>query len=462
MTNLEQIVIKDLASYEEALSANNLKVFKNKIFLNMIADLKRCLYQHKRFIMIGSGKTLPLAIMLDASWRKFWIKMTNLLPDRKDEFSKNANVSFSIISGGDSAIIKKINSFNQNDLLAIKQIEDEMINESNTCLFLASDGFSKFVNVACLKACKQGAYTYYLFSNDKDKLLNDEYAKKILNNKLIVKMQVSLRANNDLLDLASYLVIASALENVCSQWLKENLTNEEYQVVMDNGLASLDLLDYPKQASGLAKSLAKDKGLAGLCEFVSRNIKLYEENGRITFSTYDYLIDVLGEANAFIDKNNLLDFRKRIGSKENSSVFVKNPLFPSGVSWQHVFWRSVKGLDYNKNTNKVLNINTDLYTSELFEYSIGYEDDQTRYESCLSSLVFLDVNDDASIKEIDWFNNNSSHFSSAYALRIGNLGRSKVTKNDLLIPIKHTCTSLNTISHVLIMLVLEICFKMCK
>ena len=432
--------IKSLEKNDKETTNALSKVFKSKVYANLQLDLKHSLYQHKAIWLVGNGKLGRLAMQVEANWKKFWLNLINIIPDRKDEFLANCKVLNSISIGGDLTLINTTIDFKDLYMISNRQIE-ATINDGDICIIYGDDGTSRAINQAAITASKMGASVYYLYNMPKEAM---NMAIDIMNNKRIAKIGLGSEALS-VSSLKEMIFSYASLEQVSNAWLEENLIDQEYKVTSDKGYVATCLNDYVKSINIISKSLVKDKNIKSLERL---NILLNEEN--VAFVNHNYIFDIISA----LVNNDVVPLKKRLEKADVSPKHLAfDALYPTSVAWQHVFRRSIRGLDEAKNTYKMLGMNnpkiTSYHSSELNEHLIGYEYDLERFKY---NLVFVDVNEEYENDELDYFNENNALYKDSLILRIGRLSRSKLGSSELSISVKLPKTCLDFYTHLLICL----------
>ncbi|MBO4622933.1 MAG: hypothetical protein J5691_03495 [Bacilli bacterium] len=436
--------LKKIDLIDKDVTNNLVKVFKSKIYTNLLIDAKRSLYQHKSLFLVGCASLGRLAMQIEASIRKFWLNLINIIPDRKDEFLANYNYVNSISIGSDLTIINNEIDFKDLYMIGNRQIEAE-VNDGDICIVYASDGSSRAINQAAITASKIGASVYYLYNISKEKIASIDTAKSVLSNKNIIKICLDNETTNTSL-FKELIYSYSVLEIISNEWLKENLIDDEYKVLIDRGLGALSINDYARCFNVINKGFQKEKtkiALTKLSEFKDSNN---------AYLTHNYLVDMLAILVDEQDRCNCPSFKKRMDRSTDSPKSIAfDALYPTSIAWQHVFRRNIKGLNESKNTYKLLGVNnpkiTSFHSSELFDYLIGNEYDQSRYQY---NLVFIDVNEHYDLEELTSFCKEGGNYKEQIVARIGNVSRNKLFSNELIIPVKLPSTCLDLFAHLII------------
>ena len=428
---------------DKDITNNLVKVFKSKVYINLLSDLKRSLYQHKSVFLMGINDFGRLAIQVEASFRKFWLGLINIIPERMNEFLANYNYVNSMPIGGDLTIINTEIDFKDLYMIGNRQVEKE-IEDGDICIVYGNDGTSRAINQAAITASKRGASVYYLYNIPKDNLANIDIAKGIISNKNIIKVCLATEDTKSHL-LKELIFTYSAFEIVNSEWLKENLIDNEYQVISNKGYNALSINDYAKCFDLITKSIQKEKVITSLNKF-----KAVIEASNIYLS-HNYLVDLLS---VLVDNGVgkcYPPFKKKMENGLDPKQLIFDPIYPTTVAWQHIFRRTVKGLDESKNTYKLLGLNnskiSNYHSSELYEFMIGNEDNDSRYKY---NLVFIDINENYEDEELLYLNKQANKYLSSLVVRIGNVSRNKLFNNELIIPIKLPYTVLDLFSHLIV------------
>lgn len=138
-------------------------------------------------------------------------------------------------------------------------------------------------------------------------------------------------------------------------------------------------------------------------------------------------------------------------TSEVSWAYIKDPLYPNEVAWQHVFRRPIKGLEWSKEDYIKMNASQDIINNppmvsgnEVLEYVIGNEDDPSRYSRECSQLVLIDVNGSATEEIVNWYHQELTKYSGGVVIRFGQIPTTKIAKDEIRIPVElpRTCTDI--------------------
>ena len=469
--------VKTIFSADEDIAKVALGQFQTPEFEAFVSDIKRCMDERRKVVFSSVGASGRMAIQMDGAWRAFWQGLVNKIPNHRYEFLEMADVVSSFTTGGDRALVRSVENFEDYMTFGAKQVDEAEMGPGDVLVALSECGLSASINGSAVRGYELGVRTYYLFCNPEHILRThldraravfeclDEYAenkaKGIDNGKYIVKIPLfvgnmavsgSTRMQVTTVEL---LAAGAALEVAAYRWLKENLTEQELAVV---GCGALELEDYAKQFESLNKQLSSGAALEGLAKAVEYEVNTYNEKGLITYITHDYLLDIMTDTTERQPTFTLPPFKKFAEKTDNLSwAYIKDPLYPNEVAWQQVFRRDIKGLEWTKEDYIEMKASQDIIDnpplvagSEVLEYCIGYEDDPSRYSRKVSNLVLIDVNGSATPEIVKWYKEELKKYSGGVVLRFGQIPEEKISENEIRVPIELPRTVTDILYHLLI------------
>lgn len=445
--------------------------FQTPEFEAFVSDIKRCMDERKKVVFSSVGASGRMAIQMDGAWRTFWQGLVDKIPAHRFEFLEMAEVVSSFTTGGDRALVRSVENFEDYMTFGARQVDEAEMGPGDVLVALSECGLSASINGSAVRGYELGVRTYYLHCNPEDILRThldraravfeclDEYAenkaKGIDNGKYIVKIPLfvgnmavsgSTRMQVTTVEL---LAAGAALEVAANRWLKENLTEQELSVV---GGEFLTLDQYADAFESLNKQLSSGKALKGLAKAVDFEVETYNQKGLVTYITHDYLLDIMTDTTERQPTFTLPPFKKFADTtSEVSWAYIKDPLYPNEVAWQHVFRRPIKGLEWTKEDYIEMKANQDIINNppqvsgaEVLEYVIGNEDDPSRYSRPCSQLVLIDVNGSATPEIVSWYKKELVKFSGGVVIRFGQIPTEKIDKNEIRIPMElpRTCTDI--------------------
>ncbi|HHU55946.1 MAG TPA: hypothetical protein GXZ48_04575 [Acholeplasmataceae bacterium] len=454
--------VRMILSADESIPEVVRRAFKTPEFQKFVDDVKKAIDNRKTVLFSSVGASGRMAITLDAMWRYFWTSLIQKLPEKKQLFMEISEVSNSFTTGGDRALVHSVENFEDYLTFGREQVREAGLGPGDVLVGLAECGLSASINGSVLEAEERGCTTYYFYTNPEDILckyvdrarLSFERENITKVNLFVGNMAVagSTRMQSATVQL---LAVGAAMEVAGWRWLKENLNEDELKVI---GQGALELEEYTYEFERLIKELSTGEAVKGLAKAVEYETNTYNQKGLITYCTHDYLLDILTDTTERQPTFTLPPFRKFDDHESPVSwAYIKDPLYPNKVAWQHVFRRPIKGLDWTAEDYKRLGAAEDIInnppkisTEEVFKYNIGYEDDPSRYMRHPAHLVCLDINGSANEDVMNWFNTNVKKFDGGVVIRMGDISDKKLYENEIHIPVKLPRTITDLMTHVMV------------
>ena len=442
-----------------------LQCFRSEAFARLKKDIRRAVDQGRTVLFSSVGASGRMALQLDATWRLFWTDLARRIPLRSKQFMDIAERTNSLTTGGDRAVVRSVENFEDYMTFGARQIEDAGVGEGDVVVALAECGLSASINGSAIEADIRGCTTYYLFCNPKEILCEHlERVRAVFNREGIIKMPLyvgnmavsgSTRMQVTTVEL---LVAGAAMELAAWSWLTDNLSEQELAAV---GKGVLTPEKYAAEFDRMIGQLGAGEALRGIAQAVDYEADVYNNGGLITYITHDYLQDILTDTTERQPTFTLPPFRKANDTESPVSwAYAKDPLYPSDIAWQHVLRRPIKGLDWTREdysrmgaSQDILNKPPAVGSEELSAYPIGCEDDPSRYERSPACLVLVDIDGTSVGKAHGWYLANKQKFDAGLILRIGSIPQpplSSCEKAEINIPVDtpHTIMELMTHLHV--------------
>ncbi len=472
--NLSAIIAKDTAAGVKCIldaDVNISKVaretFKSPAYKALVNDIVRCMDEEKTVLFSSVGASGRMAIQLDAAWRKYFLNLTQILPEHRDRFLRLMEVTNSLTTGGDRALVQAVENFEDYMAFGARQIEEAGVGEGDVVVALSECGLSASINGSAIEADRRGCNTYYLYCNPKEILTKYlERCRKVFERENIVFMPLyvgnmavagSTRMQVTTIEL---LVAGAALEMAADIWLKKTLTEDEYSCL---GTVSLTGNGYADAFEDLSKGLRTGEALKGLADAVTVEADTYIKGGLISYATHEYLLDIMTDTTERQPTFTLPPFRKKGEKGPLSWAYIKDPLYPSDVAWQHVFLRPVKGLDWKREdyiqmnaAKSIINNPPKVGGEEVFKYDIGCSSDPSRREQRPAGLVLVDINGSFNKKAWDWAQKEGKNFDFVTAFRFGDIPSSTLAQNEVKVPVKLPRTSMELITHLMVKLAFNV------
>lgn len=363
-------------------------VFAGAAFENLVSSMVATLRTPKgRIIFSGCGATGRLSILLESMWRDFFHRRAaDLTPGERALADRSA----SIMTGGDFALIKSVESFEDSMAGGERQAAALAVGADDTFVAITEGGETSSVLGTLRYAAAHGARCFLVFNNPAD-LLRARLARcreAIDNPKVTVidlycgsmglagstRMQATTSEQ-----LLGSCALEAALCRVLPRFAQE--TAGDCTVAFETLLATLES---PAVRADIAEAIEFEKSV-------------YERKGRITYFADDCMLDLFTDTTERSPTFMLPPFRATDETHlAQSWAFVKNPLHGTEDCWRALFHRDVRCLEWTAADYAAPGMPA-IRSGEpprigrrfLMRYPIGNEDTPERYTGCESVAVIV-------------------------------------------------------------------------
>lgn len=376
------------------------KIFASREFSKLIDGIVKAIETNKRVIISGCGATGRLSIMLESCWRKFWQRFKANYPELHKKFSRLENQFFSIMTGGDYALVRSVEFFEDYMEFGRQQTKELNVGAGDCLIAINEGGETSSVYGSVDQALKSGADVFLLFNNPTDILCKYiERARKVLEDERVTKLDLfcgsmaiagSTRMQATTSEL---LVIGTAMEEALLRILSSKLSESELQ-----SMGFKVISDRSRDFTGLLDDLGKEDSLKAIADFILLEEKIYSEGGMVTYYADELLLDIFTDTTERAPTFMLPPFKKCDDKVSPPSwAFVKNPVYPTRDTWLRVYGRPPRCLDwktplyYKMGAPAGIAENPPLiYEEELYKFIVGNEEDKSRFcHPCAALSVHL-------------------------------------------------------------------------
>ena len=125
----------------------------------------RALQDDGKIFFTGCGSTGRLSIQLVSIWRDFWQRQRARGLTCSPSAADFEDRAFSVMAGGDFALIKAVEGFEDFTQLGSKQIADLGVSGKDVVFAITEGGETSFVIGTTWKAAETGAKVYFVYNN---------------------------------------------------------------------------------------------------------------------------------------------------------------------------------------------------------------------------------------------------------------------------------------------------------
>ena len=393
--------IRLLQSVDDDIPPAMEKVLGEDSYRQLIEAFEVALNMGKRIFFTGCGATGRLSILLEAAWRRFWRTSGHADP-------KMENSVFSVMAGGDFALIKSVEGYEDFSDFGRRQLREMGVVRGDVVVAITEGGETPFVIGTAWEGLDAGAKVFFVYNNPTDLLrVHVERSREVIAEPRITKLDLTTGpmaitgSTRMQATTAELFVVGSALETALVRFLQQRLSSEE---VAKSSITETTTDHYLKLLSELLEQLSSPAMVDTLARATEFEESIYRRRGLVTYAADSFLLDVLTDTTERSPTFMLPPFRKQGDNlSPRSWAFVKDPFRPTEGAWQSLLQRPPRGLDWGSEVYEELNAPAGvranppkLDNSEIYKFMIGNEPDPSRTDATDSALVAVAAGGDGS------------------------------------------------------------------
>ena len=379
--DLSEVARRDTAAALKLLfdvDEDVVKKFREFVASGRVVRIKetvlRSLKNGGRIFFTGCGSTGRLSILLDSIWRDFWQQQQagRLFP--VGDFEAR---TFSVMAGGDYALIKSVEGFEDFTAFGKKQINDLGVSAKDVVFAITEGGETSFVIGTAWAGVDAGAKVYFVYNNPDDILCRTvERSREVIQDSRIEKINLT---TGPMAIMGSTRMQATSIQLIVLLTVMEMVARE---------LLGLDSAGVPeKSLKGLAEMLANLKSpelLEQLARLVSLEESLYRGGHKNNYFAEQLAVDVLTDTTERSPTYCTPPFRKFDDSTASESwAFLFLPQDETPAAWEQLLKREprcvewseaeARGLVGEEKLPRTLETLRKITRAELMRFRIGLE-----------------------------------------------------------------------------------------
>ena len=328
------------------------EVFASDTFSHLVTAMYTTIINGNTIFFTGCGATGRLSILLEAMWHRFWKDFSAMANIPEEQIHKYSNQVISVMAGGDYALIKSVEGFEDFANFGKLQLQQAGVQKGDLVIAITEGGETPFVIGTAWEGLKSGATVFFAYNNPTELLTEHVVrSREIINDARVHKLdlatgpmavQGSTRMQATTIEL---LVIGSALEISLNKIIgNDNASTTEYADNFTSLLGELSNHDSVEKISAIAKLEAE----------------LYEHNGLVNYFADTFLLDILTDITERSPTFMLPPFRPCTDTLSPQSwAFTKNPLLPTNSenclgqatlqgesAWSDMLGREPRGINW--------------------------------------------------------------------------------------------------------------------
>lgn len=428
--------VRTLQRADRSVLAMVERIFRSSEYAGLVQKGEQAIRNGRRIIFSGCGATGRLSILLESMWRKHCAE--------HPESASYADCVESIMTGGDYALVRSVEFFEDYQQFGRKQVAEAGMKAGDVLVAITEGGETSSVLGTVFEALDRGCAVFLLFNNPAELLAEHlERSRKAIQDPRVCVLDLScgpmaLAGSTRMQATTSeQLVAGAALETIMHR-----LTGETESDYISAFRSLLEALELPENSRGIA-------------DYIDFETEIYRKKGKVTYFANDYLLDIFTDTTERSPTFMLPPFRRIDDTTSPQSwAFVKNPLYSTAKTWEVGMHRPLRCLNWTLEDYKAMNADAIctkppvLSGADLLKFEIGKESPELRADSGNDAGVLITLSADPELESA--FQKTAGIFRYARHLAIG-----QETKADYLIRLPKTGGALHLMEHMAIKLVLN-------
>ena len=305
------------------------------------AEVMKSLKNGGKLFFTGCGSTGRLSILLDSVWRDFWQNQ----PNRAAEFE---NRTFSVMAGGDFALIKSVEGFEDFTAFGRKQIHDLGVRAGDVVFAITEGGETSFVIGTAWEGVAAGAKVYFVYNNPDDVLCQKvERSRQVIEDDRIEKINLT---TGPMAITGSTRMQATSIQLCVVLTILEMVVRDLLGVESDAVPAAF--LDHLTQMRARLKS---PELLGQLAKLVALEESVYRAGHKNNYFAERFGIDVLTDTTERSPTYCTPPFRKFDDTAATESwAFLFLPCAETPEAWRHIIKREPRCVEWSETEARAL------------------------------------------------------------------------------------------------------------
>ncbi len=366
------------------------RMLASKEFAKLHADVLATLQGGGRIVFSGCGATGRLAIMLDAAHRRFCAKAAARFPEHRAFFNTLLEQTAAIMTGGDFALIRSVESFEDFIPFGQRQVQDLGMGPGDCLVAISEGGETSSVIGTIHGALAAGSRTHFLFNNPAELLVRKvERSRKVITDPRVNILDLatgpmavagSTRMQATTMEL---LVAGLAFEAALSDFLPARLPADVVAALIPPGSSPAETA---ARFGQLLQRLRSPENLRALAAWVDFERDIYARSGLVTYFPDEYMIDIFTDTTERAPTFMVPPFRSTLEPQNPVSwAFVKDALRDTDTAWGEMLGHEPRCIPWTLDDYRAMNAPERILQNppkidreRLRTYGIGREPDASR------------------------------------------------------------------------------------
>ena len=177
--------VRMLQSVDDDIPAALERIFAQDSFGRLVEAFGEAMRTGHHIYFTGCGATGRLSILLEAAWRQFWRR-------NEPEGSQMEDLCVSVMAGGDFALIKAVEGFEDFPDFGRRQIREAGVQRGDVVVAITEGGETPFVIGTAWQGLDVGAHVFFVYNNPTDLLCRHvQRSREVIEEPRIHKLDVT-------------------------------------------------------------------------------------------------------------------------------------------------------------------------------------------------------------------------------------------------------------------------------
>ena len=431
--------VKNLQLVDRNVAAMAKRIFASEQFRRLVDAGEKTIRSGGKIVFSGCGATGRLSILLECMWRDCCAKTPAV--------SKYADHVFSIMTGGDYALVKSVEFFEDYQPFGRRQVQEMGMGAGDMLVAITEGGETSSVLGTVFEALDRGSQVFLMFNNPADLLAEHlERSRKAIRDPRVC-----------VLDLSCGPMALAGSTRMQATTSEQLVAGGALESVMDR-LLGRPQFDYAARFEKLLDALEAPAAVNAIAGYLDFEAGTYRSRGLITYFANDFLLDIFTDTTERSPTFMLPPFRKNDDAlSPRPWAFVKNPLFPTPETWRNGMHRPLRCLNWKLDDyvqmgapDSVKNNLPKIQAAELLKFEVGKEAPEDRTVTGKDAAVLVTVGNVQSDPAVfGAFEKLRSAFAFSRHLAVGGI------EGDYVVPCDLPETPLQLMKHMAVKLVLN-------
>ncbi|MDR1011790.1 MAG: hypothetical protein LBM04_11835, partial [Opitutaceae bacterium] len=336
------------------------RVLASAEFARLRTDILETLQGGNRVVFSGCGATGRLAIMLDAAHRKFCANAAARFPAHRAFFLALLEQTAAIMTGGDFALIRSVESFEDFIPFGQRQVRDLGMGPGDCLVAISEGGETSSVIGTIHGALDAGCRAHFMFNNPAALLVRKvERSRKVITDPRVNILDLatgpmavagSTRMQATTMEL---LIAGLAFEAALSDFLSETLPAPVMQTLIP---ATSTPGETAARFRQLLQRLRSPENLRALAAWTDFERDIYAKSGLVTYFPDEYMIDIFTDTTERSPTFTTPPFRSTLEPQNPVSwAFVKDPLRDADAAWRNMLGHAPRCITWTPDDYRAMN-----------------------------------------------------------------------------------------------------------